>query len=144
MEFASFGISSVVAITVICFLIGQLVKALPVDNKWIPIIVGFCGAILGVVGSYVMPDFPAGDILTAIAVGIVSGLSATGANQIYKQLTKEQMDGSFDREQLEEMNEDDLIDMASVLGVYVVGMQKEEIVNALMKVKLNVEARVND
>jgi ribonucleotide monophosphatase NagD (HAD superfamily) len=35
---------------------------------------------------YVMPDYPAKDILTAIAVGIVSGLAATGTNQIYKQL----------------------------------------------------------
>ena len=36
---------------------------------------------------YIMPDFPAGDIITAIAVGIVSGLAATGAHQIYKQLS---------------------------------------------------------
>ena len=33
-----------------------------------------------------MPDFPAGDILTAVSVGIVSGLAATGANQLGKQL----------------------------------------------------------
>ena len=41
---------------------------------------------LGVVGMFIMPDFPANDYLTAIAVGIVSGLAATGANQVYKQL----------------------------------------------------------
>ena len=35
---------------------------------------------------YVIPDFPAQDILNAIAVGIVSGLSSTGVNQVYKQL----------------------------------------------------------
>ena len=46
------------------------------------------GGVLGVVGMYTMPDFPAGDILTAIAVGIVSGLAATGADQLGKQLTK--------------------------------------------------------
>ena len=33
-------------------------------------------------------SFPANDFLTAAAVGIVSGLAATGANQIGKQLTK--------------------------------------------------------
>ena len=33
-----------------------------------------------------IPDFPANDILNAIAVGIVSGLSSTGVNQIYKQV----------------------------------------------------------
>ena len=37
---------------------------------------------------FLMADFPAGDFLTATAVGIVSGLAATGANQIGKQLTK--------------------------------------------------------
>ena len=37
-----------------------------------------------------MPDFPAQDILTALAVGIVSGLAATGANQVGKQLKKEE------------------------------------------------------
>lgn len=33
-----------------------------------------------------MSDFPAQDPLTALAVGIVSGLAATGFNQVYKQL----------------------------------------------------------
>ena len=37
----------------------------------------------------IMPEFPASDYLTAAAVGIVSGLAATGINQVYKQLTKE-------------------------------------------------------
>ncbi|MFQ9093825.1 MAG: phage holin family protein [Ruminococcus sp.] len=32
-----------------------------------------------------MPDFPVQDVLSAAAVGIVSGLAATGANQIFKQ-----------------------------------------------------------
>ncbi|MCC6093655.1 MAG: phage holin family protein, partial [Eubacterium sp.] len=31
---------------------------------------------------------PAKDVINALAVGIVSGLAATGVNQIYKQLTK--------------------------------------------------------
>ena len=47
---------------------------------------GITGGILGVVGMYGMPDFPAHDYLTAIAVGIVSGLAATGVNQVAKQL----------------------------------------------------------
>jgi hypothetical protein len=34
----------------------------------------------------VMPSFPASDYLNAIAIGIVSGLAATGANQIGKKL----------------------------------------------------------
>lgn len=83
------GIISVSAITVICYLIGEAIKASPLADKWIPIIVGLCGGGIGVVGMYVMPDFPAGDPINAIAVGIVSGLAAVGINQIGKQLTKE-------------------------------------------------------
>lgn len=86
MDLSSFGIASVAVITVICYLIGQVVKASGVDNKWIPIVVGVAGGALGVVGMFIMPDFPAQDYLTAIAVGIVSGLAATGVNQAAKQL----------------------------------------------------------
>ena len=80
------GIASVAAITIICYLAGQFVKVSGLDNKYIPVIVGVLGGILGVVGLYIMPDFPAGDIVTAVAVGIVSGLAATGIDQVGKQL----------------------------------------------------------
>lgn len=82
------GIASVAGITVICYLAAMAVKATEVDNKWLPVICGVIGAILGVVGMYYMPGYPATDIITAIAIGIVSGLAATGADQVYKQLTK--------------------------------------------------------
>ena len=81
------SVSTVVAIVVITYLIGLAVKAIPkIKDNYIPIIVGIAGGILGVIGMYVIPDFPADDILNAIAVGIVSGLSSTGVNQIYKQV----------------------------------------------------------
>ena len=83
-----FGIASVAAITVICYLAGLLVKASPWNNdKYIPIACGLVGGVLGVVGLWLgLPDFPAGDPLTAVAVGIVSGLAATGVNQAVRQL----------------------------------------------------------
>ncbi len=81
-----FGIAGVAAITVICFLAGQIIKATSLDNKWLPCIVGVVGAALGLVGLWVMPDFPAQEPLTALAVGIVSGLASTGVHQIGKQL----------------------------------------------------------
>lgn len=86
MNFEFFGIAAVAAISVICWLAGEAVKLSPLDNKWIPVVVGVLGGILGVVGFKTMPEFPASDVMTAVAVGIVSGLSATGADQIGKQL----------------------------------------------------------
>ncbi len=83
-----FGIASVAGITVICYLIGQIVKAIGLPNKWVPCIVGLAGAALGAAGLYLMPDFPATEPLTAVAVGIVSGLAATGAHQMGKQMKK--------------------------------------------------------
>lgn len=82
------GVAGVAAITVITYLIGEIFKATGFDNKWIPVVCGVCGGVLGVAGMIVMPDFPATDYITAVAVGIVSGLAATGANQIVKQLGK--------------------------------------------------------
>ena len=84
----SFDMIQVVAITVICYLIGMIVKATPLDDKWIPCIVGVLGGALGVVGMYIMPDFPAKDLLNAVAIGIVSGLASTGAHQLTHQLGK--------------------------------------------------------
>ena len=83
-----FGITSVIAITVITYLIGMGCKAWEkLDNKFIPVICGFVGAVLGVIAMQTMPEFPSKDILNAIAIGIVSGLASTGANQLGKQLT---------------------------------------------------------
>ena len=84
-----FGIASGAGITVICYWAAQAVKATNLDNKWLPVICGVLGGILGVVGLYWIPEYPAQDIITAIAVGIMSGLAATGVNQVYKQLSGE-------------------------------------------------------
>ena len=85
----SLGIASVAGITIIVYLLGMGVKASGLDNKWIPVICGVAGAVLGVAGMYFMPDYPATDIINAVAVGIASGLAATGVDQLFKQLTKE-------------------------------------------------------
>lgn len=80
---------TVLAIVVITYLIGLVAKVIPgVKDGLIPVIVGVSGGILGVIGMYVIPDFPAQDLLNAIAVGIVSGLASTGVNQVYKQIGK--------------------------------------------------------
>lgn len=87
MEFM--GVAGVAAIAIICYLIGSIVKATAIDNKWIPCIVGVFGGALGAAALYIMPEFPAQDIINAIAVGIVSGLAATGGNELFKQITGE-------------------------------------------------------
>lgn len=82
-------IGTVLAITIIAYLVGYGAKLIPkIKDEAIPVIVGVCGGILGVLGMFVMPDFPARDILNAIAIGIVSGLASTGVNQVLKQAKK--------------------------------------------------------
>ena len=85
-----FGIAGVAAITVIAYLVGLAVKATALPDRWIPVICAAVGGVLGVAGLYSMTDFPAGDVLSALAVGIVSGLAATGVHQTVKQLGSEE------------------------------------------------------
>lgn len=91
MEISAFGVANVAAITVLCYIVGIIVKATPYDNnKYIPIACGVAGLVLGLAALYMgMPDFPAADPITAAAVGVVSGLAATGIDQAKKQLTNQ-------------------------------------------------------
>ena len=68
MDFNIFGILAMPTLAVICYLLGMGIKVSKIDDKYIPVACGTFGAILG----------------------IVSGLASTGANQIYKQLKKEE------------------------------------------------------
>lgn len=84
-----FGVTNVAAITIICYLFGMMAKATPaIADKWIPVICGVLGGILGALAMMYMPSFPAEDYFTAVAIGIVSGFAATGINQVYKQQVK--------------------------------------------------------
>jgi hypothetical protein len=80
-----FGIAGVAAITVIAYAVGQAMRALDRLDRWSPTVCAALGGALGVAGLYIMPGFPAGDAITA-AIGVVSGLAATGAQQAVKQL----------------------------------------------------------
>ena len=90
MDITTLGVASVAAITVICYLVGIGAKLLPmVNDKAIPVLCGLCGGLVGLLWFFSgWGDYPATDPITAAAVGIVSGLAATGVNQVYKQLTK--------------------------------------------------------
>lgn len=66
------------AVVVMSLCIGYILRNwMPTDNKWIPTILFFVGAISGVVVS--------GFNFTAIVSGAVSGLAAVGLNQAFKQ-----------------------------------------------------------
>ncbi|MDP2891511.1 MAG: phage holin family protein [Bacillota bacterium] len=79
-----------VAIVVICAFIGFAIKTGSGGNekvtRWIPLIVGVVGGILGVVYKFISAEYANLDILMAIASGIVSGLASTGAHQVVKQV----------------------------------------------------------
>ncbi len=79
---------SVPAITVICYLVTAAIKLTKLNNRFLPVISGVTGGLLGILGLYIIPQFPANNLISAFAVGIASGLAATGANQIIKQLLK--------------------------------------------------------
>lgn len=82
-----FGFTSVETIVVVCYLIAMALKATKLDNKWLPVICGVLGAVLGIAGWLYTNAVPADNWLTALAIGVVSGLAATGFNQIGKQLS---------------------------------------------------------
>ena len=94
------GVASFVAITVIAYLAGVAWKtADKLPDKWIPVICGSLGCILGIVAYLIkIPTFPAEDILNAAAVGIASGFAATGIHQIYKQFKKDSIESQFESE----------------------------------------------
>ncbi len=89
MEYAS-----VPLIVVCCYLLGELYKVLFKKHqeayKIIPVFLTLIGGALGVVIHLFYPNslFNADNIYVALMIGLVSGASSTGANQIIKQLFK--------------------------------------------------------
>jgi uncharacterized membrane protein len=89
MEFLT-DFTAIPALVVICYLAAEALKLIKdgVLKTYLPVICGVLGAVLGIVCFVVYPDIiVANNIFEAIAIGIVSGLSATGINQVFKQLS---------------------------------------------------------
>ena len=81
--------ATVLPIVVICYVIGYFCKTADFrKDKYIPVIVSVSGGLIAIPAMYIMADFPANDLITAISVGIISGLASTGVNQVYKQNRK--------------------------------------------------------
>ena len=85
------GIIGIPAIMILSFVAGMVFKAWKVfDDRKIPVAVMLVGIALGAVVFYCVPSFTiANDIITALAIGAVSGMGATCVHQIYKQAIKD-------------------------------------------------------
>ncbi len=89
--------SSVPIIVVCCYLVGEIYKQIFKKKteayKFIPVVLAVIGGVLGVVIFVTNPEmiFNAENVWVALGVGIVSGVSATGANQIVKQLFQDKL-----------------------------------------------------
>lgn len=87
-------IISVPVIATIVYWAVNLIKYAVNNNekfkRFIPLISAGLGAVLGVACFYAVPSIiAASNVLTAMILGGSSGLSATGCNQIIRQLSKE-------------------------------------------------------
>ena len=88
---------SVPAIATVVYWIINIIKYAVQENekfkRFIPLISAALGAVLGVVAFYALPSIiPANNVCVAILIGGASGLTATGTNQIIKQLGKKDGD----------------------------------------------------
>ena len=83
---------SIPIITLFVYLIIEFLKSIiktEFFKAFIPILSSLLGAGIAVLMFYVVPNLmPSNDILGAIILGIFNGLSATGSNQIIKQIKK--------------------------------------------------------
>ena len=85
---------SVPAIATAVYLIIEILKKTFNNSekflRVIPLISLLIGSVAGVVCFYFIPSIiPAANVVVAIIIGAASGLTATGTNQIFKQLNKD-------------------------------------------------------
>ena len=86
------NIVSVPAIATIVYWVINLIKYTVNESekfkRLIPIVSAVLGAVIGCVAFYIAPGVIIADtVFTAIIIGGASGLTATGTNQIFKQLS---------------------------------------------------------
>ncbi len=85
---------SVPAIVLVVYAVIEILKKCVGENeifkRFIPLIAIGLGVICGVICFFALPSIiPASNIVVAIVIGGASGLTATGTNQIFKQLHRE-------------------------------------------------------
>lgn len=80
-------------ISALCYLIIEGIKVFINKNgkvmKLLPIISALIGAILGVLIHLLEPEsITSGNVVEAILIGLISGLGATGSNQLFKHIVE--------------------------------------------------------
>lgn len=79
-------------IIILCYIFGEFYKIIVKKDenkyKYIPIIVGIFGGILGIICFYIDKTMiiNAKNIIEAFTFGVINGLASTGSNQIIKQI----------------------------------------------------------
>lgn len=86
-------IASVPAIAAVVYWVVNLIKYTTKYNEklltFVPLISAVLGVACGVIAFFAIPDImPTDNIFVAVVLGGASGLTATGFNQIIKQLKK--------------------------------------------------------
>ena len=86
-----------VPIIVLCsYIVGEIYKVIFKRKKdaykLIPVLVAIVGGVLGVLIYLTSPEmiFNVDNVWIALGIGIISGFSATGTNQVVKQLIKKE------------------------------------------------------
>ncbi len=94
------NITAIPSIVIIVYLVAHGIKAVAKGEqikRLLPVICGTLGLALGVICYLTLPEFiGAENWITAAAIGIVSGFSATGVNQIFKQISKKNTEAVVD------------------------------------------------
>lgn len=91
-------------IILLCYIFGEIYKVIFKNNKQIykliPLLVSLLGGILGVILYKNEPSMilEANNIYIALFIGLISGASSTGANQIVKQVFMKGKDNNVSKE----------------------------------------------
>ena len=81
--------AAIPVIVVICYVVISAIKTTKIDGRWFPLISCALGMLLACAAFYILPEFVGTSSLAAALIsGAVSGLAATGTNQVFKQLMK--------------------------------------------------------
>ncbi len=74
-------------ISVICYLIVEILKTTPAKSQLYPLVSLVAGGTLGGIGNCFLPEIIcAANTAQAVIFGALCGLAATGGDQIYKQM----------------------------------------------------------